>query len=136
MKPWSGSQMPFANQRRTVTSVFQPVGERCLAQWQARVTMSLHHTNVELMAESLRIPSGQQPCSSGTAIRTAYVRVSESNSALRQGVDVRRRNVLASVHADIAVSHVVGHDDDDVWTPCLCPCVEHRTAEGDRYDEN
>lgn len=42
------------------------------------------------------------------------VAVGESHAIIRDGINVRRRNVLASVNTDIGVTEVISKEDDDV----------------------
>ena len=42
------------------------------------------------------------------------VAIGETHSVLCDTVDVRRRDVLAAVHANVGIAEVVGEEEDDV----------------------
>jgi hypothetical protein len=54
------------------------------------------------------------------------------DSNFGQRIDVWRRDVLASVDANVAVSHVVGDDDKDVRGPTLR--VGHRATKAEKAE--
>ena len=111
--------MPFAKQRRPVTSSLQTIGHCGFTERQAEITMGWRQIKVELMAEPLRIATRHQSCPGGTTVRAADIGVGEADSTFGQCVDVWRGDVLASVDANIRVAHVVGDDDNNVRRPTL-----------------
>ncbi len=42
------------------------------------------------------------------------ITVGKSHAVLRDAVDVRRRDVLAAVHADVRIAEVISEEDEDV----------------------
>src|SRR4029453_10397516 len=69
---------------------------------------------VELMAEPCLVAAGVQASPRGAAVGTRDVALRAANAAFGDGVDVRRRNVLAALDADVGVAQVVCQDDDDI----------------------
>ena len=66
------------------------------------------------MAEALLVAAGQQAGARRAAVRARDVALRAADAVLGDRVDVRRRDVLAAVDADVGVAEVVGQDDDDV----------------------
>ena len=60
----------------------------------------------------MRIEAGEEGGPRGRAAR-GVVKLREAQAALREGVEVRRRN-FGAVGAEVGEAHVVGEDDDDV----------------------
>ena len=50
---------------------------------------------------------------SGRAALAEIIKLAESQTLLRQGVDVRRLDFTAEA-TEVRVAHVIGHEDDDV----------------------
>ena len=121
------SEMPLAEERGPISGRLEPIGHGRLAQRQSAVGPGIG-AHVDLVAEPLLIAAGQQSGSRRAAVGTGDVAVGESNPGSRQRVDVRRGNVLAAVHADVGVPHVVSDDHHDVRLPGL---RERRTGGGD-----
>jgi hypothetical protein len=118
MKTLRRSEVPFTEQRRPITGRLEAIRKRGLRE---RKTSHVAHWSVgiEFVPKPLRISAGHQAGPCGAAVWTTHIRVGESDSAGREGVDVGRWNVLASMDADIGISHVIANDDDNVWRPRL-----------------
>lgn len=86
-------------------------GSPCASSW------------IELMTKTLLVTACQQPGSCGRTIRTGNVAIAEPDSRSGQGIEVRRRNVLATVKADIRKAHVVAHDEQDVRLTHTRSCI-------------
>ena len=69
---------------------------------------------IELVAETILIPAGQESCTRRAAIGPGDVATGEANAVPGKGIDVRRRNVLAAVNAKIGEAHVVADDEENV----------------------
>src|SRR5262245_1752646 len=105
-------EMPFSDQTGCVTRGPEAIRQRRLGERQADVcTLG---AGVELMAEARLVPAGQEPGSCRRAIRSRDIAVRASGPRVRQRIDVRGRDVLASVHTEVGVAQVVRDDDDDV----------------------
>jgi hypothetical protein len=66
------------------------------------------------MPESLLIPPRHQARSRRRAIRPRDVAAGESDAGRGECIQAGSGDVLAAVEADVGVSHVVAHDDEDV----------------------
>jgi hypothetical protein len=60
----------------------------------------------------MRIEAGEEGGPRGRAAR-GVVKLREAQAALREGVEVRRRN-FGAVATEVGEAHIVGEDDDDV----------------------
>ena len=131
MKLLTSAEMPLAEEGSPVASRPQSIRKSRFTQRQPE----LQGFGVEFMSEPLLVAPGQQPGARRTAIRTGDIRIGKADSASRQRVDVRCRNVLAAVHADIGVTHA-----SVTSSTMLGPRLSQRdsfaaTQEGDRNDE-
>jgi hypothetical protein len=116
MKLLACAKMPLAEDSSPVAGRPQPIRKSRFTQWQAELAP---RADVEFMPEPLWVAPGQQSGARRAAIRTGDIRIGEADSSLCQRVDARRRNVLAAVNADIGVTHVVCHEQHNVWRPGL-----------------
>src|SRR5438552_18049292 len=66
------------------------------------------------MPEPLLITPGQQTRPRRAAIWPADIATGETNSVLRQRIDVRGGNLWIALHAQLAVAEIVGDDDENV----------------------
>jgi len=66
------------------------------------------------VAETVLVAAGHQPRAGRAAVRPGDVAVTEAHAVLGERIDVRRRDVLAALEADVGVAQVVGQQDDDV----------------------
>ncbi len=60
------------------------------------------------------IATAHQRRSGRRAERSVRIRIGESHPSHRDAVDVGRRNVFATVSADVSIAHVVREDNKDV----------------------
>jgi len=91
-----------------ITRGLQPIGERLLGERKADGGLgSLRRTGIELMPKPLLIPPRHQPRPRRTAIRPGNVPIRAAHAIFRKRIDIRRRNVAASVHTDVRIAHVV-----------------------------
>ena len=105
-------QMPLADHAGPVAQRLHPVGQGRLIQ--AHAGAHVPAGRIELPTVTLLVAAGHQPGPRRTAHRMADVARREANAARRQRVDVRGRDHLAAVDADVGVAEVVGQDQHDV----------------------
>ena len=110
MELGSGAQVPLADRPGRVARGLQAVRQRRFLKGERFVGRPL----VTPHAEPLLIPPGQQARPSRAAPRSGHVPVREPHPAGREGVQVRRRDVLDAVETHIRVAEIVGHDQQDV----------------------
>lgn len=60
------------------------------------------------------IAAAQQGRAGRRAERTVRIRIGEPHPAHPDPVNVWRRNVLATVDAEVGIAHVIGEDNEDV----------------------
>ena len=105
--------MPFAQERRAITRRFEAVRHRRLPRREPAVRSGVR-AHVDLVPEPLLIAARKQSGSCRAAMRASHIGIRESSALPGQRVDVRRRNVPASMHAYVGISHVVADDHHDV----------------------
>jgi hypothetical protein len=74
----------------------------------------INASRIELVTKSLLITSGEEPSPRGTAHNAGDISIGEANAVLCDTVDVRCRDILAPLKAEIAVAEIVSDDDDNV----------------------
>src|SRR5262249_14707954 len=96
-------QVPLADEPGGVAGSLQAIGDGRLRQRQPEPVVARALPRIELVAESLLIPPGQQARARGAAIGAGYVAVRAADAAPRDRVDPRGRYVLAAVETDVSV---------------------------------
>src|SRR5262249_16842579 len=71
------------------------------------------------LAKALRIAARQQGSTRRPIDRRRRIPGRAAHAILRQRVDIRRRDVLAAMTADVAISEIGSGDDDDIRPPRL-----------------
>ena len=71
------------------------------------------------MAETCLVTSGHKARPGGTAYRCAHIPAGKTNAVFRDGVDVGRRDIGASLNAQVGIAEVVCQHDEDVRTSWL-----------------
>ena len=66
------------------------------------------------MAEAGLVAAGQERGAGRGAIGAGDVSVGEADARGRERIEVRGRDILAAMEADVGVAHVVADDDEDV----------------------
>ena len=74
------------------------------------------------------IASGQESHAGGGADGRGGVERGEPDAFPGHTVEVRRRNSGVSVATEIAVSHVVGEQNDEIWSCCSAYAGPEKTA--------
>ena len=114
-KTFGRAQVPLSYQSSSIPGRSEHVGHRLLSQRKTDVLMSrLHSSDIEFVTEPLRITPRHQSGTRRTTIGARHVSIRKANTFACEPIDVRRRDVLTSMHADIPVTHVVGDDDNDI----------------------
>jgi len=116
MKMRQHPKVPLTHRAGNVTCRLQNVRYRNLRQRQANVLSqtSGRRTGVELVAKTLLVAPRRQPGTRRTAHRTRNVSVRETHTPPRDRINIRRRNVLATVAADVGITHIVADDNDNI----------------------
>jgi hypothetical protein len=104
----------FPEKGRAVSAFLQTIAQRFLSHgyltWIVRVPGPIREASpVDMIAGYNRVSGGSADCG-------RRMRMMKGNASLRQSIDVRR-NALASLgiqDVDIAVSDIVGHEDQDI----------------------
>ena len=115
--------MPLADVRRDVAGVLQFLRERPLLQRKL-------HQNVRTLQSVIRVGrlagqpvgeiqtgrvlAGHQSRPGRRADRTSGVRVRQFHSGFGEGVEMRRPVKGAAVTAEVSLTEIVDHDEDDV----------------------
>ena len=81
------------------------------------------------------VPTGHQGGAGRTAHRPGHIAVGEAHTGGGQRVEMRRRDVLASMHPAIRIPHVVGHDEHDIGAGRLRSAHGRHRIEGQQGDE-
>ena len=74
----------------------------------------LRISGIEFVSESSLVSARQQSGPRWRAVGAGNVTARAADTGRGQSVDIRRGDITATVDADIAVAHVVPHDDDNV----------------------
>jgi hypothetical protein len=111
------ADVPFADHARGIACGLQLLRQRRNLARQAEVVRGiLFRPRVRFKAEAMLIHPAHQPRPRRRAHAMRRVAIREAHTILRDAVDVRRRDVLAAVHADVRIAEVIGEEDDDVGT--------------------
>ena len=106
--------MPLATHAGVITIEFQDFGNRHAVLIQLTlitiVAAIFHHVSD---ASLMRIQPGKQRRPRGAASRRV-VKLREPNAIFGKAIQVRCLN-LTAVATDVRISHVVGHDQDNIW---------------------
>jgi len=109
------SDVPFANHAGGVAERLEFLGERRFGAWQAKVLRrEPFRAGVVLEAVAMLVAPAHQTRARRRADGVRRVAVGEPHAADGDAVNLRRRDVLAAVHANAGVAKVVGQEDDDV----------------------
>ena len=122
------AEMPLADARSVVSQILQPIGDRRFRHRQPKRGVTRSAAAVEFVAEPRRIPPGHQPRPARAAIRRGDIPLREANAGRRDRVDMRRRNLLVPLTAELAVSFVVGEENDDVGPLGIGPLGRQRSS--------
>ena len=108
-------KVPLAHHQRLVPCPVALLGDRDFVGVQAKKPMSFSIAiDPHIEPTPLRIRSRQKSGSSGTADRRGGVKVSKLQTLPSQAINIGRRNCFGSVATNVAVSHVVHQDENDV----------------------
>ncbi len=114
-------QMPFADEARLVTSVFESLGERDFLEFHGLAILgpfknfALGFALVVIYEPGVRRElAGHDRCTGRGADRTGGVGVGKPHSSLGQAVDMRSLMDFMAVTTEILPSQVVDEDEQDV----------------------
>ena len=120
------AEMPFAKHTARVAGLFQCPRQHHLLRRQAQLPSGGQRDGVVVPphvaradgafqpARPLRIPPREQRRSRGTAFRAVGIMLGKPHPLLRQPINHRRLRPRMAVATEIAVTHVVGQNEDDV----------------------
>ena len=115
------TKMPFSNQATDIARLSQFVSDRFLTDRQSRIGVFVLGSNrIELVTKPSLIPPRQNTRSRCTAKRGRHVALSKTNSAGRNRIDVRRRDLIVPLATKFAIAQIVRHNNDDIR---LLSCV-------------
>jgi len=100
------AQVPLAHHARHVARRLEPLRKRMGLRGQRPAEV--------LNAVAMLIPATHQRRAGRRAERSVRIRIGEAHPTLREPVNVRRRNVFATVGTDVGIAEIIGEDDDDV----------------------
>src|SRR5579871_3783015 len=107
--------MPLPHHPGAVSRGLESLGKRRFRLHEAKLVRSiLHWARIEFMTKPLLIASGQQTGPSRTANRTGDVTRRESDAVIRDRVDLWRGNLLPAITAELSISQIVRHNNDNV----------------------
>ena len=124
------SEMPLPDETRGISVVLQQLRERCARDLQRRYRPSDNAVD----EVTLLISPIDQTRPRRTAQHAVRVKVGEFNSIASKAVDVGRLDVGSTIAAQIAISHVIAHDQHDVGTSGLCRLRTQRCHAHDGQD--
>ena len=108
------AEVPLAHHAGRVALLLHHLRERQLALVEAELEPRLHRP---LDADAIGITTGQERRARRRADRLRDVEIREAHALAREPVEVRRRETLRPIDADIGVTEVIGQDEDDVRRP-------------------
>lgn len=109
------TDMPFADHPRGVPCGLEFLGERWdLARQTKLGVREAFGPRVVLEAEPMLVHTAHQCRARGRADRMGRIAVRESDATIGDRIDVRSRDVFASIDSDVRVTKVVSEKDDDV----------------------
>src|SRR5690606_30776440 len=110
-------KMPFSNASRFVTGRFQRAGNRDFIRRQTSSRSRIKHMAPRAARHPAahRQTSRQQRRATRGAKICPRVKIGETQSFSRHTIQVRRANTRMPETTQIAVTKIIGHDDDDVW---------------------
>ena len=108
------SEMPFADEPRGVSPVLEELRQGTSRGLETAYEVRRPGAERRLELEALLVAACDEARAGRGAGRAVRVEVGETHSLADEPVDVRRAEVGAAVAREVAVAHVVGHDEDDV----------------------
>src|SRR3972149_4616343 len=111
--------MPLANHAGDVSGCFQTIGDRRFGKWKTNFRNAIAagfapRARVEFVPETLLIAAREQSGPGGAAIGARHITVGAADAPLRQRIDVRCGNILATLKSDVGVTKVIGQENDDI----------------------
>src|SRR4030095_14245779 len=104
------AQVPFAKNARAITALLQDLRKSDgLGRQPFALINGMGHTILEFMPASQK--SRPRWCTGWTHMKTC-----EANRLFPESIDPRRADDWIAMTGKIAVTHVIGHHDDDVGT--------------------
>jgi hypothetical protein len=114
MKGGVRPEVPLADGPGRIAGPAEHVGDGGLVKGQADGRVLGEPCRVILVPEPLLVAAGQQPGPGRRAEGVRNVPVRADERTLRQGVEVRRGDIAATLEAKVGISQVIRHDDDNV----------------------
>ena len=128
-----GSVVPLPDQARGVPRRLKRVGDRHFAQGDAIQTVNLVLRD---RPRAMRVTARQQGRPSGSANRRRRIVLAKASALAGEPVQVRRAHRSVTEATEVAVTHVVGHDQNHVraaGTHRIAGTAEHAIG-ASRYD--
>jgi hypothetical protein len=111
----TAAQVPLPHEPRGVAGLLQSLGKRYFGLRQTkRAVRPLVRAGIELVSESLLIMARQQSRARGAAVGPGYITLGAAHARPRQRIDVRRRDVSATLKAQIGIAQIIGKYEYDV----------------------
>ena len=79
---------------------------------------------IELISKSRLVSSRHQPCTRGAAIRCRNITARESDSTLRDRIDMGRRYLRIPLASKLSIPKVVGDQQDDIGARRSPSCAD------------
>ena len=113
------AQMPLSNNPGMITGGPQEFRNGFLLSGEAHIGILRLVLGVSLEAKPLGIAGGHEPGERRATDGVGNVFVGATHSVPGNGINVRRRNVLASVEAGVRIAQIVAHNHNHVGLPNL-----------------
>ncbi len=104
--------VPLPDQPGHVSGGFEEIGDRAFAQSDS--VESPHLERID-RAGAMRIAAGEQRRAGGRAHRRGRIVLSQTKSLVNELIEHRRARRAIVEASEIAVAHVVGEYEDDIW---------------------
>ena len=108
------AEVPFADEGGGVAGRFQAGGQENFGLGNALGVVRKRVLRVVLVTEALLHAARHEGGAGRAAIRVRDVTGGEAHAIVSEAIDVRGFEVGAAVEPDVAVTLIIGHDDDDV----------------------
>ena len=113
------AQMPLSNNPGMITGGPQEFRNGFLLSGEAHIGILRLVLGVSLEAKPLGIAGGHETGARRATDGVGNVPVGATHSVPGNGINMRRRNVLASVEADVRIAQIVAHNHNHVGLPNL-----------------
>ena len=109
-----GAEMPLANGPSRIAGGTERIGDGGFGEWQAVGGGGGVPFGIKFVAEALLVTASENSGAGGTAHGVGDVAIGAPDARGGEAIQVRRRNIAATLEADVVVPEIIGDDEQNV----------------------